>query len=244
MKANFRWQMMRRSFGLMLAAAVDSVFPRTCRVCGCSLSVGEGLLCMGCLADLPRTGLHRLDFNTIHHRIGGTVPIRTAAGWFYYYSDSPYARLIREAKYDDRPSTARRLGEAYAAELADEGFAGGFDVLLPVPLHRDRLIRRGYNQSKKIAEGMASVWGCDVGDNLVAIRRHDTQTRRHGYERYENVCGSFALRHPEELEGLNVAVVDDVVTTGSTMLDCINAIAASAVPASVSVMTIGVAKMK
>lgn len=229
---------------MMAKAAADCVFPRTCGVCGCSLVDGEQLMCLGCLSELPRTNLHRVEFNTVHQRVAGTVEIDVASGWYYYYSDSPYARLIREAKYDDMPLTARRLGEAYGAELAAEGMAGRFDLFLPVPLHRDKLLMRGYNQSEEIARGLSRELGGDVGDNLVALRRHRTQTRRGGYERYANVSGSFGVVRPEELRGLRVAVVDDVVTTGSTIHECISAIGASADVASISILTIGVTKMK
>lgn len=235
---------MWRGLRLMAASALDTVFPRTCRVCGRSLGHYEQLLCLGCMADMPRTGLHHDPFNTVHQRVAGTTPVDIAAGWFYYYSDSPYARLIREAKYADMPSTGRRLGAMYGRELADEGLRGRFDVLLPVPLHRDRLLRRGYNQSLMIARGLASELGCDVGDNLVAVRPHRTQTSRGGYERYANVRGSFAVRSPGELDGLHIAVVDDVITTGSTVHDCIAAVARACSPASVSILSIGVTKMK
>lgn len=227
----------------MAASALDAVFPRTCRVCGCSLSHYEHLLCLGCQADLPRTGLHKVDFNTVHQRVAGTVPVGIAAGWFYYYRDSPYAQLVREAKYRDMPSTARRLGAMYGRELAADGLRGRFDVLLPVPLHRDRLLRRGYNQSLEIARGLAAELGCDVGDNLRAVKAHRTQTRRSGYERYANVRGSFGIVSPHELDGLRVAVVDDVVTTGSTIHDCIDVIAASSSPAEIGILTIGVTRM-
>ena len=136
------------------------------------------------------------------------------------------------------------LGRLYGMELAADGLAGRFDVLLPVALHRDRLLRRGYNQSLEIARGLAAELGCDVGDNLMALRSHRTQTRRSGYDRYDNVRGSFGIRHPEELDGLSVAIVDDVVTTGSTVLDCINAIVGSASPSGISVLSIGVTHMR
>lgn len=229
---------------LIGSSSLDVVFPRTCRVCGRTLVAGERLLCVGCMAELPRTYLHDIDFNTVHHRIGGRHEIDVAAGWFYYYRDSPYARLIYEAKYGDRPATARMLGRLYGMELAADGLAGRFDVLLPVALHRDRLLRRGYNQSLEIARGLAAELGCDVGDNLMALRSHRTQTRRSGYDRYDNVRGSFGIRHPEELDGLSVAIVDDVVTTGSTVLDCINAIVGSASPSGISVLSIGVTHMR
>lgn len=228
----------------MASAALDSIFPRTCRICGQSLTVGERLMCVGCMAELPRTYLNHIDFNTLHQRIAGSNPIDIAAGWFYYYSDSPYARLIREAKYDDRPATARRLGRLYGAELAADGLRGRFDVLLPVPLHRDKLLKRGYNQSYEIARGLAEELDCPVGDNLVAVRAHKTQTRRSGLDRYKNVEGSFDVRRPEELDGLTVAVVDDIITTGSTVLDCLNAIAASSTPSTLNVLSLGVTHMR
>ena len=235
---------MLRLFRHIASASVDVIFPRVCRVCGCSLGAGESLMCPACLAGLPRTYLERLEFNTLHHRIGGAHTIDVAAGWFYYYKDSDYARLIYEAKYGDRPATAWRLGEMYGAELAAAGLAGRFDVLLPVPLHRDKRLRRGYNQSEEIARGLGLRLGCDVGDNLTAVRRHSTQTHRAGVERYRNVEGSFALKHGEELDGLAVAVVDDIITTGSTVLDCVNAICKASNPRSVSVLTIGVTHLR
>ncbi len=228
----------------IVSASLDVVFPRVCRVCGCSLGPGESLMCPACLAMLPRTHLDSIEFNTLHHRIGGTHEIDIAAGWFYYYKDSEYAKLIYEAKYGDRPATAKRLGEMYGAELVTAGFGGRWDVMLPVPLHRDKRLRRGYNQSEEIARGLASRLGCDVGDNLIAIKRHSTQTHRTGVERYRNVEGSFGVKHAEELDGLAVVIVDDIITTGSTILDCVNAICADSKPRSISVLTLGVTHMR
>ena len=233
-----------RAIRLMGASALDTVFPRTCRVCGRTLVTGEKLLCIGCMAELPRTYLHNVGFNTLHQRIGGEHEIDIAAGWFYYYSDSLYAHLIHEAKYNDRPATACQLGRLYGAELAADGLSDRFDVLLPVPLHRDKLLKRGYNQSLEVARGLAEALGCEVGHNLTALRSHHTQTRRSGYERYDNVRGSFGIRHPEELDGLSVAIVDDVITTGSTVLDCINAIATSSTPSRLNILSIGVTHMR
>lgn len=231
-------------FKIMSSACVDAIFPRTCRVCGTSLTVGERLLCLKCMSELPRTGLHLVDFNTIHQRVGGVNPIEMAAGWFYYYSDSPYARLIREAKYDDRPRTARVLGQLYGAELAAEGFRDAFDLLLPVALHRDKLLKRGYNQSREIALGIASRLGCEVGDNLVAVKTHKTQTRKGAFERSRNVAGTFEVRYGGELDGKRVAIVDDVITTGATMLDCVDALYRACTPLSVNLLSIGVTKLR
>lgn len=229
---------------LFAYAALDWIFPRTCRVCGCALSYGEDLMCLGCMTNLPRTDLHRINFNAVHQRIGNIYPIDIAAGWYYYDKDSPYANLIREAKYGDRPATARKLGRMYGRELADAGFSGCVDVLLPVPLHRDKLLKRGYNQSHEIAAGLAAELGCDVGDNIVAVRNHKSQTRHSGAERYANVLNSFKLKNPHELNDLRIGIVDDIITTGSTIHDCLVTLAQGCSPKSVSVLSIGVTRKR
>ncbi len=228
----------------LVRGALDALFPRTCRVCGRSLVEGETLLCVGCMAALPRTRFHLDGFNSLHRRLGGHHPVEVAAAWFHYMPDSPYAGLIRRAKYDDRPLYARQMGAMYARELLADGVGAGFDVLLPVAMHPLKRFVRGYNQADEIARGMAGIFGCDVGDNLRAMRRHTTQTRRGAYERYSNIAGSFAVVSPHELDGLNVVIVDDVITTGSTIADCIRAVGESSAPASINVLSLGATLLK
>ena len=228
----------------VIRGALDALFPRLCRVCGQSLVEGETLLCVGCMAALPRTRFHLDGFNSLHHRLGGHHAVGVAAAWFHYMSDSPYASLIRRAKYYDRPVYARRMGEMYARELLADGVGHDFDVLLPVAMHPLKRFMRGYNQAEEIARGMAAVFGCDVGDNLRALRRHSTLTRRSANERFTNISGSFAVVNPRELDGLNVVIVDDVITTGSTMADCIRAVGESSAPASINVLSLGATLLK
>ena len=140
--------------------------------------------------------------------------------------NSPYATLIRTAKYYSRPDCGRSLGSMYARELMADApeIARHIDVLLPVGMHWLKQLRRGYNQSREIAEGMGSVLGIAVGDNLTAVRGHATQTRRTADERRKNLKGIFAISHPEEIRGLNVAVVDDVITSGTTAAEAARAV--------------------
>ena len=77
--------------------ALRVVFPLVCEVCGRALTRGERVMCLHCNAELPRTKLHLDNFNTIHQRIAGKAPIERAAGYFYYYRDSDYARMIQRA---------------------------------------------------------------------------------------------------------------------------------------------------
>ncbi|MDE6277821.1 MAG: hypothetical protein K2M06_06910 [Muribaculaceae bacterium] len=186
--------------------------PRVCKVCGRTLGEKEGrLLCLGCYLELPRTGMHTVEpslsrgGNAVQERLADGPPLALAGAWFYYSRNSAYASLIRKLKYNDRPRWGIEMGELYGQELLADipDLASRIDVLLPVGMHWRKEWRRGYNQSALLAEGIGSVAGVPVGDNLVAVRGHATQTRRSADERRRNVSGLFEVVHPEEVRGLH-----------------------------------------
>lgn len=215
------------------------LFPNVCEVCGRTLVHGERLLCLHCIADMPRTGIHGDGFTDIHKRLAGRTPIHRAAAYFHYYRDNPYARMIQAAKYNSRPRLARELARMFASEIAGSGFFDGIDMILPVPLHSFKELRRGYNQSREIARGLRDITGIAIGDNLEARRGHSTQTRRNAYERWINTEDIYCVAAPHELDGKHLLLVDDVITTGATMLRCAEAIHAAAPGAVISVAALG-----
>lgn len=219
------------------------LFPRLCEVCGCTLSRGEEVMCLHCQVSLPRTGVHREPFNTMHERVAGHVAVERAGSYFYYYRDSPYRGLIRQSKYASRPVVGRRVARMYAREIAGDGFFDGIDLILPVPLHWWKLIRRGYNQSEWMARGLSDYTSIPVGGNLVAERGHGSQTARGAYSRWLNTRGVYAVVSPEELDGRHVLVVDDVMTTGATILSCIEAIHAAAPTTRISLLTLALTRL-
>lgn len=125
-----------------------------------------------------------------------------------------------------------------AEEMNPDGFFDGVDLLLPVPLSYSKMARRGYNQAERVARGISQVTGIAIGDNLVA-RTHKTQTRRSLFERMANVEEIYHVENADELDGLHVMVVDDVITTGSTMSANISAIHSAAPTARISVLSVG-----
>ncbi len=95
------------------------------------------------------------------------------------------------------------------------------DLVMPVPLHRKRLIQRGFNQALLLSHGVGSAFGIPLSvDNLVRSRYTMPQVELSGEERIKNVAGAFAIRRPEEVEGKSVLIVDDVFTSGATMNEC------------------------
>ncbi len=228
------------------------VVPRTCPVCGAVLEPAEKAMCMECLMKLPLCHERGVEiFDMRGAVVNASAPVGLVAAWYRYDPVSPYAELVRTAKYRACPSLARELGRMFAREqlrravAARELALADVDVLLPVPMHWSKRLRRGYNQSEEVAAGMAEVLDIPVGDNLVAVKPHKTQTRLSHSQRQSNLRGCFALTFPEELEGLNVAVVDDIITTGSSMNEAAAAISWSAPKvASISFLALGLTVKK
>lgn len=192
---------------------------------------------------MPYTNAHLSDFNEVHRRVASTYPVEKAASMFYYYKGSPYVDIIHRAKYRQRPVILRKMARKYAVMLQDASFFDGIDVIVPVPLHLWKLIRRGYNQSEKIARGLSDVTGIPVAKGLVAYRGHGSQTSKGSFSRWVNTMDVYGVRDPERFSGKHVLVVDDVITTGATILACVRAIEESVKGVKVSVLSLGLAHL-
>ena len=113
------------------------------------------------------------------------------------------------------------MGILYGNILRSSEFCLDIDCIVAVPLHRLKERKRGFNQSFLIAEGMSSVIGIPLIDNaLERIKASATQTKKQRYERWENVEGIFRVSNTESLEGKHILLIDDVITTGSTIEAC------------------------
>ncbi len=205
-------------------AFVDIIFPRTCEVCGQTLVSGEDIMCLHCLDRMPRTNFHLLPDASPVLKMTSEAKIYRMASMFYYTKGSGYADMLKKSKYNNHPEIDYSLGGRFATELLPAGFFDGIDYILPVPMHWWKKLRRGFNQSEKIAEGIARVTDIPVVYNLEALRPHKTQTKRSANERTTLSDDIFSLRYPEELNGKHILIVDDIVTTGGTIAACSSAI--------------------
>lgn len=218
-------------------------FPVTCEVCGTVLVEGERVLCMECMASMPRVGAHLDKEHPLVRRLTAAAKIERVASMFAYVRDTSYARVIQKSKYNNRPDIDHDLAMEFAAELRPSCFFDGIDIILPVPMHPWKRLRRGFNQAWEIADGVAAVTGIEVGDNLVAIRRHSSQTRRNAEERMNNAQGIYDVVYPDELMGKHVLIVDDVITTGSTILACCDVLRRTVPGIRVSVLSLAATRM-
>ncbi len=204
---------------------LNVVLPNVCTVCHTPLVDGEDVMCLRCSIDLPRTDLYKFQPNPIHERLVTlTTPIERASSLFWYYKNNEYASLIHDAKYHGRPSVAVKLARMHAIELKKIGFFNDIDIILPVPMHFIKQIMRGYNQAEEIAKGISDVTGLEVGNNLKATRRHTSQTRKGAAQRMINTKGIYIVREAQDLDNKHILLVDDVITTGATLVACIDAV--------------------
>lgn len=218
------------------------LFPRRCCVCSCRLTEGADLLCAKCVVGMPLTGLKGRKGNFVERMLWTeSVCPERASSFMYYRHRSPYSRIFFLFKYYRRPDVAVTFGEMMAHDLADTGFFDGVGCIVPVPLSARRLRKRGYNQSEQLALGVQRVTGIPVDAEAVArVVDNPTQTRFTHEERRDNVKGIFRLAHPERLRGKHVLLVDDVITTGSTLRALADEVLTAGGDVRVSVLSLGV----
>lgn len=221
----FRPPAVFRSFFLplrRLAADLSRLFlPRRCGLCGCRLDEGQDVICAVCYCGLPFTRFHGRPGNPVERLFWGRLPIVRANAFLRYVPGADSSRLFLNLKYHDRPQTGLYFGRIMAADLVADGFFSGISLVVPVPLASDRQRRRGYNQSEWLARGIAEVTGLPVAAEAVRrVRSNPSQTRLSAWQRRENVEGIFALADGARLAGRHILLVDDILTTGSTLLSC------------------------
>ena len=102
-----------------------------------------------------------------------------------------------------------------------------FDTLTYVPLHKSRQRSRGYNQSEHLAERIAELYGIECEALLDRIRNTKSQTTQSAAGRIANVAGAFKLREGVDVRGRRIAIVDDIITTGATILECASVLEAA-----------------
>jgi ComF family protein len=202
---------------------ISLLFPRLCFACGNHLLRNENLICTGCYVSIPRTNYHLQAENPVAQLFWGRCLIEKAAAFSFYARGSRIRNLIHKLKYSGNKEIGYELGRIYGVSLNSSGFTDDIDIIIPVPLHPVRKRIRGFNQSEYISAGISDVTGLPINtDSLVRIVLSATQTNRSRYERWTNVEGIFRVDDSVRIRGKHILLVDDVITTGSTIESCAN----------------------
>jgi len=174
---------------------------------------------------IPRTNYHLKPDNLVEQLFWGRCMIEKAAAFSYYTRDSRIRRLIHQLKYKGVKEIGPELGRIYASTLKSSGFLDDIDIIIPIPLHPSKKRQRGFNQSDLISQGISDVSGIRV-DTKLLVRKTvtKTQTRKSRFDRWTNVQDIFRVTDEKRLKDLHILLVDDVITTGSTIEACANEI--------------------
>nr|WP_321519446.1 ComF family protein [uncultured Bacteroides sp.] len=217
------------------------LFPRSCVVCNGVLVKGEESICTMCNSRMPRTNYHLQAGNEVEQRFWGKVEIERATSYFFYTKGSDYRHILFKLKYHGYRELGEVMGRYMAKELLASGFFQEIDLIIPVPLHSKRKRSRGYNQSEWIASGLSHATGIPMDlDSLKRVVASNTQTRKSVFERWENVKDVFQVACPDNMQGKHILLVDDVLTTGATLLSCATILVDSS-NVKISVITLAVA---
>jgi len=204
---------------------INLLFPDLCILCGRALQKNEHQLCLSCLHDIPKTNYHLIEGNPIEKRFWGKVPIFRATSYFFFQKGSSFQKLLHILKYKGNKEIGELLGKYAAIDLLDSPDFTSIDFIIPVPLHPKKYKLRGYNQSEWISKGISEILNKPLDTTtLLRVRENPTQTKKTVFERFENTEGIFELSNTTLLAGKHVLLIDDVLTTGSTLEACARAL--------------------
>lgn len=195
-------------------------YPLTCLSCDTPLFKHEKLICNYCYVSLPRFNNLFGAKNELEKMLEGRVKFNRAFSLFNYQKDSRVQHLLHQLKYKNQDKIGILLGEWMADEINDTDLKK-CDFIIPIPLHPKKEKLRGYNQSLKIAEGLSKKLGVRIEKN--ALLRNvftKTQTKKGKNERWNNVKDVFYCSKDHIYPGVRIILIDDVITTGSTIEAC------------------------
>lgn len=205
----------------MLSHFLQLIFPNQCYGCGELCPAQLSHICLECRNELPRYFWNRQDDNHIEKLFWGRVKLEKAASFLTFEKDSKVQELIHSLKYRGKKEIGKSLGEFAAAEMKPMGFFEGIDALIPVPIHPLKEKKRGYNQSFYIAEGISEITELPVEKNIISKVIHtSSQTKKGKFKRWLNVASTFELLDQQKMENDHLLLIDDVITTGSTVEAC------------------------
>jgi ComF family protein len=197
------------------------LIPEICPGCGHALRHNTNKLCWRCLAELPMTTFERHSENAVAALFYGRMRVEKAAAFLFFNAGSLSQQIIHQIKYKSNLELGKYMGILMAQPMLQQGWHQNIDAIIPLPLNRKKLLKRGYNQSLLLSEGLSDALRLPV--ETVAVMRTvftQTQTRKSRLQRWANVEQVFDLSDAAALSNKHVLLVDDVITTGATIEAC------------------------
>lgn len=195
--------------------------------------------------NIPKVTFASPTDNELVRRLWNTASVYSGEALLAYRSDNDAHTLLQAMKYKGRPDVCQAMGRILATKLLAQDFLRDIDVLIPIPLSRQRQRQRGYNQSEHIALGIKRLTGIPIrSDILIRVVDNRSQTSLHATQRMQNVANIFRTRDTTPLKGKHILLLDDIVTTGSTLSSALQTLLQDIPHLTVSVACIGLTTQK
>ncbi len=218
------------------------LYPRICVLCRRQLTGNEMHFCLFCQRNIPRTNYHAAPQNAATLRFEGKIPFLQISSFLYYNKGGKGQQIVAEIKYRKNEKLGKYMGNLMAKEIKDSGFFDHIDGIIPVPLHKNKLKLRGFNQSEAIARGISEITQIPLyTQSLIRQKANISQTRKNAFERWLNTKEIFCFVPETDFSGQHLLLVDDVLTTGSTLEACIHPIIKNTT-ANISILTLAIAE--
>lgn len=192
----------------------DFLFVTECFHCGTRLLDNESRICARCWSTMTLVGENDYTINVLRERFKEGGVIDELVSLFYFEKGKLLQSLAHSLKYQELTIFGFELGVRVSEKLQGKEF----DILIPVPLNKRKERERGYNQSDFIAKGISSVLNVPFDLNVVRRDKYTvTQTHLNAEQRKDNIAEAFSVVRPEKINGKNILIVDDIITTGATI---------------------------
>lgn len=205
----------------MFKHLVDLFFPKICHACLNVLSDNEVTICTNCRHDLPVTNFHLNNDDTVKKVLHGRAKIENATALFRFQKKGITQQLIHHLKYKGYEDISAVLGDWLGGELKSVEAYQDIDLVIPVPLHKKKLRKRGYNQVAKFGQQIAKNLGANYTDNmLVKVSHTQSQITKKRLARWQDSDSLFKIKDKKQLANKHILLVDDIITTGATLEAC------------------------
>ena len=209
----------------MFKSIVNLFFPKVCSGCNSFLLTNENVICTVCRHDIPLTNHHLNPDNDASKKFYGRIPIQHASALFYFHKKGIVQQLIHNLKYKGHEEIGSIIGEWYAEDLSQMEFIQTVDEIIPVPLHPRKLKERGYNQVTTFGRALSSSLNLPYNDCVLNRNKYSkTQSKKNLLGRTEGIESVFDVTFTEKDHDKHFLLIDDVITTGSTLEACSRAL--------------------
>ena len=209
----------------MFESIINLFFPKVCSGCNSFLLTNENVICTHCRHDIPLTNHHLIAGNDAFKKFYGRIPVLHASALFYFHKKGIVQQLIHNLKYKGHEEIGTILGEWYAEDLKTINSLHDIDQIIPVPLHRRKLKERGYNQVTAFGKALSSTLNVEY-NNCILVRNiySKTQSKKNLLGRTEGIETIFDVSFTDSDHNKHFLLIDDVITTGSTLEACSRAL--------------------